>query len=122
MKRIVPILTASLLALSMPLVALQAQTGEAATSSREGRPVIGLGFWTVDGGIEINSVSAGSAAQKAGLKVGMLVTHVNGTPLAGMGITEVEGMVGALEGEITFTTRELGEVKLRKAPIERNAG
>lgn len=113
--RFAVVLTA--LALAIPATTVVAQTGEAATSAREGRLVIGLGFWTVDGGIEINSVSAGSAAQKAGLKVGMLITHVNGTPLAGMGITEVERMVGALEGEITFTTRELGEVKLRKAPI-----
>ncbi|WP_435418215.1 PDZ domain-containing protein [Parerythrobacter aurantius] len=92
------------------------------TAESEDRAIIGLGFWLADDGIEISDVTKGSAAERAGLKVGMLITQINGKALAEMEIAEVEQMVASLECEIVLKVRELGEVKLHKAVIERNAG
>ena len=79
--------------------------------------VIGLGFWIAKGGIEVSDVEPGSAAEKAGIVVGMLITKVNGTALGDLSVDEVERLVGGLEGEIVFVIRDKGEVRLRKAPI-----
>lgn len=111
-------LVLSAFAFVVPLAPGQMALADATTAAPQARPVIGLGFWLVDGGIEVNDVSKGSAAEKAGLKVGMLITQINGTQLSEMGITEIEQMVAALQGEIILKVRELGEVRMRKAPLQ----
>lgn len=118
MKRL---LAAALMIAAMQ-VAVMAQASDGNAAATEARPSLGLGFWIVESGIEVNDVTPGSPADKAGIKVGMLITRANGVALAGKSVTEVETLVGAMQGEIVLTIRELGEVKLRKAPVERKAG
>ena len=48
------------------------ETAEVATPAP---PVIGLGFWIAKGGIEVGDVEPGSAAEKAGIVVGMLIAR-----------------------------------------------
>ena len=93
------LLAAALMVATVP-TAFTALASEGAAATRQERPVIGLGFWLVEGGIEVNDVSRGSAAERAGLKAGMLITRINGAPLAEMEIVEVEQMVAALQGEM----------------------
>jgi predicted metalloprotease with PDZ domain len=113
-------LFAALLGLTLPLAVPQAQAGDGNTATATvARPSLGLGFWIVEEGIEVNDVTAGSPAAKAGIMVGMLITQANGVALAGKSVTEVETMVGAMEGEIVLAIRELGEVRLRKAIFAR---
>ncbi|UIP06386.1 PDZ domain-containing protein [Erythrobacter sp. SDW2] len=115
MKRL---LAAALMMATMQ-VAVMAQASEGSVGATEARPSLGLGFWIVEGGIEVNDVASGSPAEKAGLKVGMLITHANGQALTDRSVTEVETLVGAMEGEIVLAVRELGEVRLRKAVFMR---
>lgn len=108
------LVAAGCLALATVPAGLCAQTAPVATPAP---PVIGLGFWIAKGGIKVSDVEPGSAAEKAGIVVGMLITRVNGTALGDLSVDEVERLVGGLDGEIVFAIREKGEVRLRKAPI-----
>ena len=105
---------AGCLALATVPATLTAETVQAIVPTP---PVIGLGFWIAKGGIEVSDVDVGSAAEEAGMRVGMVITRVNGTALGDLSVDEVERLVGELEGEIVFVIRNRGEVRLRKAPI-----
>jgi S1-C subfamily serine protease len=112
------LLAAALMVATLP-VAVTALASESNAATTEARPSLGLGFWIVENGIEVNDVTPGSPADKAGIKVGMLITQANGIALAGKSVTEVETLVGAMQGEIVLAIRELGEVRLRKAIFAR---
>ncbi len=112
------LVVAGCLALATMSAGVEAEPSPAmAPAAAPAPPVIGLGFWIAKGGIEVTDVEPGSAAEKAGIVVGMLITKVNGTALGDLSVDEVERLVGGLEGEIVFVIREKGEVRLRKAPI-----
>ena len=112
------LLAAALLTATTP-VAVTAQADESGAVAGESRPSLGLGFWIGMEGIEVYDVTAGSPADQAGIVVGMLITEANGIALAGKTVTEVETLVGAMEGEIVLAIRELGKVRLRKAILAR---
>ncbi len=82
------------------------------------QPVVGFGFQIVDGDVRIARVLEGSAAQAAGLQVGMIVDRINGARLSGFTLEEIAKLIAAIDGELTFDIRDTGDVKLRKAPIE----
>ena len=82
------------------------------------QPVVGFGFQIVDDGVKIARVLEGSAAQAAGLRVGMIIERINGARLSTFTLEEIAKLIAAIDGEITFVIRETGDVTLRKAPIE----
>ncbi len=85
-------------------------------------PSLGIGFWPHDQGIEVNDVVRGSAAQRAGVEVGMIITKINDTTLAGLTIIETENLVKGLEGLITLTLDNGRTISLAKAPIAQPGG
>ena len=82
------------------------------------QPVVGFGFQIVDGDVRIARVMEGSAAEAAGLRVGMAIDRINGARLSTFSLEEIAKLIAAIDGELTFTIRDTGDVKLRKAPIE----
>ena len=82
------------------------------------QPVVGFGYQIVDGEVRIAKVLDGSAAEGAGLRVGMIVERINGARLSSFTLEEIAKLIAAIDGELTFTIRDTGDVKLRKAPIE----
>jgi C-terminal processing protease CtpA/Prc len=82
------------------------------------QPVVGFGYQIVDGEVRIAKVLEGSAADGAGLRVGMIIERINGVRLSTFTLEEIAKLIAAIDGELTFTIRDTGDVKLRKAPIE----
>jgi len=60
----------------------------------------------------------GSAAEDAGLRVGMAIDRINGARLSTFTLEEIAKLIAAIDGAITFSIRNTGDVTLRKAPIE----
>lgn len=81
-------------------------------------PVVGFGYQIVDGEVRIARVLEGSAAEAAGLRVGMAIDRINGARLSSFSLEEIAKLIAAIDGELTFAIRDTGDVKLRKAPIE----
>jgi hypothetical protein len=67
---------------------------------------IGLETATAPNGIVIISVEPESAAARAGLRQGMLLTEFNGIALGGLGEDALPRILGAAEERWAFTTRE----------------
>ena len=82
------------------------------------QPVVGFGYQIVEGEVRIARVLDGSAAEGAGLRVGMIIERINGARLSTFTLEEIAKLIAAIDGELTFTIRDTGDVKLRKAPIE----
>ena len=81
-------------------------------------PVVGFGYKIVDGDVRIARVLEGSAAEDAGLRVGMSIDRINGARLSTFTLEEIAKLIAAIDGAITFSIRNTGDVTLRKAPIE----
>lgn len=81
-------------------------------------PVVGFGYQIVDGEVRIARVLEGSAAEDAGLRVGMAIERINGARLSTFSLEEIAKLIAAIDGAITFSIRDTGDVTLRKAPIE----
>ena len=77
-------------------------------------PKFGVQFAQVPDGLYVRSVTPESPAAAAKVVPGMVITHLNGVPLAGMEQTAVLRMLGAFQGEATFTIIGVGDVKMRK--------
>lgn len=77
-------------------------------------PKFGVQFSGVPDGLYIRSVTPGSPAAAAKMIPGMVITHLNGVPLAGMDQATVLRMLGAFQGEATFTVIGAGDIKIRK--------
>ncbi|NCP18396.1 MAG: PDZ domain-containing protein [Erythrobacter sp.] len=82
------------------------------------QPVVGFGYQIADGEVVIARVLDGSAAEAAGLRVGMIIEKINGARLGTFTLEEIAKLIAAIDGVITFTVRDTGDVTLRKAPIE----
>ena len=48
----------------------------------------------------------------------MIIERINGARLSTFTLEEIAKLIAAIDGELTFTIRDTGDVKLRKAPIE----
>ena len=81
-------------------------------------PVVGFGYQIADGEVRIARVLEGSAAEDAGLWVGMAIDRINGARLSTFSLEEIAKLIAAIDGAITFSIRNTGDVTLRKAPIE----
>ena len=77
-------------------------------------PKFGVVFAVVPDGLYIRSVMPDSPADAAKIVPGMVITHLNGVPLAGMEQAAVLKMLGAFKGEGTFAIVGVGDVKIRK--------
>lgn len=86
------------------------------------RPVVGIGFQVEDKTMRIVRVLDGSAADRAGLAVGMVVTRINGLRTADFNMDEIGRILAAIDGTITFEIEGRGEIGLVKAPIAPAAG
>lgn len=78
----------------------------------------GFDFTTsaVPEGAYVNSVITGGAAERAGLKPGMVITDLNGVSLKGMDATTTNRLLQAVSGEAALMIIGIGSVKLRKRP------
>ena len=82
------------------------------------KPVVGFGLQRNDGKIRIAQVVEGSAAEKAGLKVDMIILRINGLGMDPFTLPEVIKILGAIDGEINLDIEGAGRFSLIKAPIE----
>ena len=83
---------------------------------------LGLSFRIVDGGIEVLQIHEGTPAWEAGLRVGDLVTHVDGEPTSGMSendfVAFATGPVGS-EVALTLSSDEPQEIiRLRRQNLD----
>lgn len=85
------------------------------------KPVVGFGISKQEGGMRIDAIVPGSAAEKAGLKKGMTILRTNGVTMDGFETAEVVKILGHIEGEITFDIEGEGRYSLIKAPIPQAA-
>jgi membrane-associated protease RseP (regulator of RpoE activity) len=80
--------------------------------SQSKRPKFGFSFMAVPQGAYIAAVESNSLAEKAGLKIGDVISAINGIPLAGIDQGTVQTMLGALQ------TAKLSLVGSREILIE----
>lgn len=83
----------------------------------EGRAFLGVGTEKTDGGVKITDVSKGSAAEKAGLKVGDVITKVGGKS-----ITDEEQLIDVVAGmkpkeDVNITYKREGKTTEAKATL-----
>jgi len=71
----------------------------------------------LNGGVKIVLVAPGSPAERAGLKVGMVVTRLNGIPLGGLDMARLKELFIASPDEMTLVVDGMGWIKLRREPI-----
>jgi S1-C subfamily serine protease len=74
-------------------------------------------FAGINGGAKIILVAPGSPAERAGLKVGMVVTRLNGIPLGGLDMPRLRELFIASPDEMTLVVDGMGWIKLRREPI-----
>lgn len=74
----------------------------------------GFAIKIVPAGLAIAAIEKDSAADKAGLKVGMIISHINGIPLAGFDELTIIKMLKAVAGETSFRVIGREEIKVTK--------
>lgn len=72
-------------------------------------------------GAYVNTVAAGGAAERAGLKPGMVITDLNGVSLKGMDATTTNRLLQAVSGEAALTIIGIGSINLRKPPPDNSS-
>jgi S1-C subfamily serine protease len=77
----------------------------------------GFGFESVADGARIVIVVENSPAARAGLKVGMVVTRLNGVPLGALDLVRLKEMFVAAPDDVTLVVTPLGWVKLRREAV-----
>jgi len=77
----------------------------------------GFAFEPDKDGVKIVLVAPGSPAERAGLKVGMVVTRLNGIPLGGLDMTRLRELFIASPDEMTLVVQGMGWIKLRREAI-----
>jgi hypothetical protein len=80
-------------------------------------PRFGFDFSSVPDGMYVRAVAAGSAAAAAHLVPGMVITHLNGVPLAGLDNAAASKIFSAFKGEATFKIVGVGDVKMVKPAL-----
>jgi predicted metalloprotease with PDZ domain len=78
---------------------------------------VGFAFEPASDGVKIILIAPGSPAERAGLKVGMMVTRLNGIPLGGLDMTRLRELFIASPDEMTLVVEGMGWIKLRREPI-----
>ena len=82
-----------------------------------GTEAIGFGFEPVADGARIVIVVENSPAARAGLKVGMVVTRLNGVPLGALDIVRLKEMFVAAPDDVTLVVTPLGWIKLHREAV-----
>lgn len=77
----------------------------------------GFAFEAVPEGAKVVLVAPGSSAERAGLKVGMVVTRLNGIPLGALDMARLRDLFLASPDEMTLVVAGMGWVKLRREPV-----
>lgn len=78
------------------------------------RPSIGLAFAAVSEGAYIGALRPGGPADSVGLEVGMIITKVNETALAGLSTQEIAMVLDAAKGPLLLEILDHGPVTLSK--------
>lgn len=81
-------------------------------SSLDGRYIgVGMHIQQIDNSCQVVNPIPGSPAEKAGIKPGDIITHVDGTSVIGFNSTEVAAKIRGLEGtKVSLTIKRGGEV------------
>jgi S1-C subfamily serine protease len=77
----------------------------------------GFGFQPVPEGVKIMIVAHGSAAERAGLAEGLVISQLNGIPLAALDMPRLAEYFRSAPDEVTLTILGKGKVKLRREDI-----
>ncbi|SFP84207.1 PDZ domain-containing protein [Sphingomonas rubra] len=108
----------------LPPARLMPTATNASTSTTAAGPVVaadvpatpsGLKLRIMPEGAYVGEVLAGSAAAKAGITPGLVITHANGIALAGMGLAMAQ-VVGSDVATMTIETAAGTRIDLRRAP------
>ena len=79
----------------------------------------GLRFDQIAGGALVGSVQPGTPAADAGIAVGDVVTHVDGEPLGGLPLEQIERLVWGDEGSVAGMTVKSPGTAAREVALER---
>lgn len=108
------VLTALAVAAALPVAGsglrAQQETPPQVTPGKQ----VGFAFEPDPNGVKILLVAPGSPAERAGLKVGMVVTRLNGIPLGGLDMVRLREMFIASPDEMTLVVAGMGWIKLRR--------
>jgi S1-C subfamily serine protease len=74
---------------------------------------LGLTLKRSKGGALVAEVQPGGPAERAGVKVGLLATHLNGLQLDSISQGTFLEVIGSISGKSTLTTLELGDFVLQ---------
>ncbi len=105
------------------MIAAALPAGQAALDAQSPRLVIpagkqfGFGFEAVPDGAKVTLIVPGSAAERAGLKLGMVVARLNGVPLGALDLTRLKEMFVGAPDEVTLRMLSGDWIKLRRAKI-----
>lgn len=75
---------------------------------------IGVDFITTAGGAFVNSVAPGGPGDKAGLKLGMIVTKINGIAVKGMSVDLLRQLLAGVEGTANLEMSSGDLIKVTK--------
>ena len=81
------------------------------------RPVLGFRVSVVPDGAYIREVIPGSAAEKAGLLPGMVISELNGVSLKGKDAAALDQILSTAPNDVVIQVIGKGTVKLRKAAV-----
>lgn len=80
---------------------------------------VGFAFEPVVEGVKLVFVAPGSPAERAGLKVGMVVTRLNDRPLGALDMMHLKEIFIASPDDMTLAVSGMGRIKVRREAVSR---
>ena len=78
------------------------------------QPIFGFGYKVEPDGAYIASLAEGGPAERAGMKHGMVISHINGLALKDMDQSGMAKLMAAAPIEATFTIIGVGDIHLKR--------
>ncbi len=111
------VLAALAVAAALPVTGAGLQAQQETPPSLTPGKQVGFAFEPAPDGAKIVLIAPGSPAERAGLKVGMVVTRLNGIPLGALDMTRLREFFVASPDEMTLVVAGVGYIKLRREAV-----
>jgi S1-C subfamily serine protease len=110
------LLAALAIAAALPVMGSKLHAQQPPSGLQPGKH-LGFAYEPVSDGAMIKIVAEGSAAARAGLKPGMVVTRLNGIPLGALDGKRMQEMFESAPDDMTLVVTPLGWVKISRSEI-----